>query len=164
MVSKSAVKRNVLGGKHERHGLSKLPEYYVWSSMKKRCDDPSVWNYNRYGGRGVSYCVEWSYFTNFLSDMGNRPTSKHQLDRINVDGNYCKDNCRWVTPQTNAANRPRYSECMGAYRRGGKYVAKIGVDNVVYVIGSFDTKMEAQSEYKKMFYEWHGFMPIEGGL
>jgi hypothetical protein len=94
--------------------------------------------------------------------MGNRPSPKHQLDRINVSGNYCKENCRWVTAQINAANRPRYSKCMGAYKRGARYVSKIGINNIVYVIGTYDSEIEAQDKYVKMFYEWYGFMPIKG--
>ena len=159
-MASDAIKRNGLGSNHERHGLSELPEYYVWSSMKKRCDDQYTWNYRRYGGRGISYTKRWMYFSNFIGDMGNRPSPKHQLDRIDVNGNYCKENCRWVTPQTNAANRPRYSNCMGAYKRGSKYTSIIGVNNKTYVIGTFPSKKEAQAEYVKMFKEWHGFYPI----
>ena len=145
----------------ERHSKSEIPEYHIWSSMKKRCDDNIVHNYHNYGGKGIGYDERWVYFSNFYEDMGNRPSKKHQLDRIDPDGHYTKENCRWTTPHINAANRKRYSKCIGAYKRGNRFMCKIGVDNHVYHIGTFDTKEQAQYEYIKVFKEWYGFSPLE---
>lgn len=76
-----------------------------WRSMKERCDNPNVHNYHLYGGRGITYCEEWNKFKNFLRDMGSRPSKNHILDRIDVDGNYNKENCRWVTKRESSLNR-----------------------------------------------------------
>lgn len=80
------------------------PTYKTWRSMKARCDYPAVNGYERYGGRGISYDIRWGVFANFLADMGERPDGK-TLDRVDSDKHYYKENCRWVTPAEQQANR-----------------------------------------------------------
>ena len=89
-----------------KHGESKgSREFQTWSSAKGRCYNPNNKKYPRYGGRGISMCERWrSSFPNFLQDMGRRPTPKHSLDRINLDGNYEPTNCRWATSHEQARN------------------------------------------------------------
>lgn len=92
------------------HGFSKRSgitvEYTAWAAMKDRCyNRNNVKNYKDYGGRGIIVCDEWLHdFSKFLKDMGLKPTSKHSLDRKNVNGNYCKENCRWATQEEQANN------------------------------------------------------------
>lgn len=84
------------------------PEYAVWQHMRDRCYDPKYVCYHRYGGRGITVCDRWQGeggYANFLADMGRRPTAKHQIDRINNDGNYEPGNCKWSTPAEQAINR-----------------------------------------------------------
>lgn len=89
-----------------KHGLcNKLPEYRTWKNIRDRCGNPKGQNYKYYMGRGIRVCDRWDDFELFLSDMGSRPTKKHQIDRIDTDGDYCPENCRWVTPRVNAQNR-----------------------------------------------------------
>lgn len=78
--------------------------YSTWSSMMHRCNNPQRREYKNYGGRGISVCTRWSSFVEFKKDMGERPLGK-VLDRINNDGNYEPDNCRWVTHKENCRNR-----------------------------------------------------------
>lgn len=80
------------------------PEYESWSGMKARCNDPNHIAYKYYGGRGVTFSEEWRSFDTFYKDMGERPI-KHSLDRIDPNGNYCKENCRWADAKTQAKNR-----------------------------------------------------------
>jgi hypothetical protein len=87
------------------HGMSKWPEYGIWNTMRYRCDNPKSDMYYRYGGRGIKVCERWEKFENFIEDMGRRPTKKHQIDRIDNDGNYEPDNCRWIINCENYRNR-----------------------------------------------------------
>jgi len=88
------------------HGLSSLPEYGVWSHMKERCNNPQNKSYKNYGGRGIKVCERWEKsFLYFFQDMGKRPSNKHEIDRIDNDGNYEPDNCRWTTRLSNARNK-----------------------------------------------------------
>lgn len=77
----------------------------TWRAMIQRCTNPTNNRYYCYGGRGISVCDRWlESFKNFLDDMGERPKGM-QLDRIDTNGNYTKENCRWVTVRENCNNR-----------------------------------------------------------
>lgn len=89
---------------HTKHGMEATPTYKSWSSMKERCSNINAPNYRNYGGRGISYCQEWGSFESFFRDMGKRP-SGHTLGRINNNGNYCLENCRWETPKQQQRNK-----------------------------------------------------------
>jgi hypothetical protein len=69
--------------------------YYSWAKMKQRCLNPKSTQWRWYGARGITVCERWLIFDNFLADMGERPSQKHTLDRVNNDGNYEPSNCVW---------------------------------------------------------------------
>jgi hypothetical protein len=82
-----------------------MPEYSSWSAMKNRCDNKTHVAYARYGGRGITYDTRWREFKNFLEDMGHKPSANMELDRIDNNKNYCKENCRWATKKEQTRNR-----------------------------------------------------------
>lgn len=96
-------------GKTGTHFRSKESIYHIYHGIKRRCYNPSVKCFKHYGGRGIIMCDRWKEsFENFLEDMGERPSDSHSVDRINVNGNYCKENCRWATQKEQVANRRKY--------------------------------------------------------
>lgn len=88
-----------------RHGMTGSPEYIVWKSIRQRCLNRNHDAYPWYGGRGISIDPRWDNFLNFLEDMGYRPDLSFSIDRLDPNGNYCKDNCRWATRRTQNRNR-----------------------------------------------------------
>lgn len=89
----------------ERHGMRWTRTYRSWTSMLSRCTDINSHAYKDYGGRGIKVCNKWkNSFLAFYKDMGERPEDL-QLNRINNDGNYAPNNCRWTTVKQNSRNR-----------------------------------------------------------
>ena len=115
------------------HGKSHTAEYRIWLAMKRRCDTPSVKMWHRYGGRGIKVCDRWKNdFSNFLLDMGKRPSKKHSIDRIDIDKDYSPDNCRWATTIEQANNKSSngvvngisYSEAASIYGIPAKEIGR----------------------------------------
>lgn len=86
------------------HGRSKTPEYRAWEQLRRRCMDPKCPQYPNYGGRGIAVSSRWNRFEAFFEDMGPRPIGG-SVDRIDVNGNYTPENCRWATMKQQQRNR-----------------------------------------------------------
>lgn len=101
-----------------KHGYARnknaSPTYKIWYGMIRRCTKPRGKNWDWYKGRGIKVCKRWFSFLNFLKDMGERPSPKHSIDRIDNDGNYEPGNCRWATAKEQGRNTRK--NCMLTYK------------------------------------------------
>lgn len=90
------------------HGMGGSRIYSIWRDMLNRCYLPNRRAYKNYGGRGITVCEDWrGSFESFYEDMGDPPSARHELDRIDNSRGYFKDNCRWATPRENGNNTRR---------------------------------------------------------
>jgi len=116
VVSCGCFRKETTGTLRRSHGLSRTLTYRSWRMMWRRCTDPNQRWYELYGGRGITVCERWKDVSNFVEDMGYRPSIKHTLDRKDNNLGYYPGNCRWATPKEQSSNR-----------RNTLYAAKDGV-------------------------------------
>lgn len=129
-----------------KHGMWQSRVYQTWGDMKIRCDNPEHKSYNHYGGRGISYQESWQTFEGFWSDMEEGYADNLTLERVDVNGNYCKENCTWVTKLTQSRNRRKHSQ-----NKTGVTGVRIWVDKKVdtpyYVASAQDLNGKQISKY-----------------
>ena len=112
---------NSCGCTHYTHGKSHTREYQIYTNMISRCHNPKDKDYPKYGGRGIFVCNEWRQSRKqFFDDMGPRPSNKHQTERIDNDGPYAPENCRWATATEQGRNK-----------RNNRYVTINGIDDTL---------------------------------
>jgi hypothetical protein len=124
--------RRLCSDLNKTHGQTGVVEHRAWKNIFARCYNANCPEYKNYGGRGIKVCDRWSGysgFQNFLEDMGRRPSSDHSLDRIDVNGNYCPENCRWATrkEQCNNTRRNRIITHNGKTQTLSQWSAELGI-------------------------------------
>jgi len=96
--------REATSQRSAKHRLTGTRVYRIWQAMLNRCRNKKTINYYNYGGKGISVCKRWESFENFLFDMGN-PLDSQSIDRINNNGNYEPNNCKWSTRSEQCRNK-----------------------------------------------------------
>lgn len=146
---------------HQYVFMPKHPLYHTWQNIQRRCNNPEHPRYKDWGGRGIKVCARWvNSYKDFINDMGPRPTPFHQVDRINNDGDYTPENCRWATAtQQTKTRRKRSNNRSGVkgveLRQDGKFVARITINKKRINLGSFSDLSEAKTarELAEIYYE-----------
>jgi len=143
------LRNEMATAKQKTHGMCYTPEYGAWEEMFQRCNNPNNKRYHYYGGRGIRICDRWKKFENFYKDMGGKPSKKHSIDRIDNNGDYTPNNCRWAT-QTEQMRNTRTPKTNTSGARGvrwieriKKYRAIIGVNYKSVSLGCFSKLQDA---------------------
>jgi len=154
------LSREVIIKRNTTHNMSRSVEYIAWAGMKARCYNTKEESYKDYGGRGIKVCDRWlESFENFYEDMGPKPEPKnlYSIDRINVNGNYKPNNCKWATKFEQSINRrvrkSSKTGYTGIYKiKSGNYQAVIGAHGIIYYLGVYMEKKDAIAARKKAEY------------
>lgn len=111
-----------------KHGMSRTKLSRVWIAMRNRCENPDNPSFHNYGGRGIAVDERWSDFANFYADMGQCPKG-HMLERIDNNGPYCKENCKWATgvEQHNNKRTNRMVTAFGRTQTIAQWSAETGI-------------------------------------
>lgn len=147
-----------------QHGYGKTLLAGVWREMKRRCSDSNVSGFANYGGNGISVCDEWLDFMSFREwSMSNGYHEGLSIDRIDPSGNYCPENCRWVTRVIQNRNKNTYKRNKTGHsgvlwrKQNRKWQAKISIEGKTKHIGLFSTMDEAIKARERAEIEYWGF-------
>ena len=157
------VKKSKSEGTNRKHNLTYTRLYEIWRNIKNRTLNPKNKHYNGYGGRGITICEEWKNdfmsFYNWAMTNGYEENKGLSIDRIDNDGGYSLENCRWSTRTIQQRNRGIYKNNTSgykgvSYRKGNnKYIAQITVNHKVIRLGYFKTPVEGAIAYNNYIIE-----------
>lgn len=124
-------KKHPLGPQRKYKTRGEFLAHESWVNIRRRCLDPETVNFHKYGGRGITICERWQEsFENFFADMGERPSARHSIDRIDTRGNYEPGNCRWATTTVQNLNRvnTKWIEIDGQQRKLWEVIQERGLE------------------------------------
>jgi hypothetical protein len=153
----------------ETHQKIRRKLYNSWRAMKERCDNQKNKRYSSYGGRGISYDYKWDSFSGFYADMGDSYIEGYTLDRIDVDGDYNKQNCRWATNTEQCYNQRKRKDNttgkpgVGFHKKNQKWTAYISINRKQIYLGSFDNFLDAVSARNIAEIDYYGYLKIKDG-
>lgn len=115
--------------KMAKHKCTRSPTWNSWSAMRRRCQKQDDKDYHKYGARGIVVCERWQSFENFMADMGERPEGM-TIDRVDNNGNYEPENCRWATPlqQSRNSRNSVVIEYQGEKHCVAEWAALVGIE------------------------------------
>lgn len=137
------------------HGKCTTPEYRTWSEIFTRCTNPNSKAYQYYGGRGITISERWNNFENFLADMGEKLSPKHSIERIDVNGNYEPNNCKWATAEEQSINKRLYENNTSGHKgvskrkKTGKWKSYIRVKGKLITLGEYEDIQDAINARKQ---------------
>ena len=160
------VKDKNAADRFRSHGLRDHPMYHTWNSMMQRCFNPKNTAYCYYGGAGITVCDRWADkhtgISNFIEDMGPRPAGL-TLDRVDVKGSYCKENCRWVDMSHQGFNRGIQKNNTSGVTgvewksRRGKWAASIKKNGEYISLGYFENFDDAVEKRREAELKYFGY-------
>lgn len=129
---------------YDLHKMSYAPEYQVYQTAKDRCTNPRSQRWYTHGARGIKFLFR--SFTEFISELGPRPSAEHSLDRWpNNDGNYEPGNVRWATCSEQQKNKRHYGKGYAWHKASGKWMARVTRAGKEVYLGIFSTEREARA-------------------
>ena len=151
----------------KKHGMSGTRFHEIWMAMKARCNGTAGEMSKYYNGKGITYCKEWESFNNFLTDMKEGYNDNLELERLDVSGNYCKENCTQVTHGEQVINRgQQVNNTSGRTgvrmpKNNPKWVASIQIDGKAIHLGSFSLFEDAVKAREDAELKYFGFVKDE---
>lgn len=160
-VQKEVLQSNLTTGKttscgclkkelQTKHGDAGTPLYQAWADIKQRCTNPKSTNYKHYGARGITYSSEWETYLPFKEWAESEGYQEGlEIDRINNEGDYVPNNCRWTTRNLNLRNKRKDLNTSSKYRgvywsnHANKWIAQLARHRSTKRIGSFNDEIEA---------------------
>ena len=146
------------------HGMTGTSAYNSWQAMKDRCTNPNNSRWERYGGRGISYPVHWNTFEKFWADMSEGWYEGADIDRIDFNLSYSKENCRWVSRDVGNHNKSKSlgtSTYKGVYfdKARDRWVARLNRNGVIHLQKRYSSEYEAALAYDNISEEIYGDRP-----
>ncbi len=150
----------IQGKRGAKHGKTHSRVWETWRHMRERCESTDHKSWSNYGGRGIAVCLAWDDFAAFYRDMGDPPSSTSTLDRIDSNGDYCKENCRWIHYAAQARNRSSNrlitlfgeTKCIAAWVEDDRCTVSAGVIASRLAAGWSDTEAVTRPVLKRS--EW----------